>query len=182
LRHRSTTGLDHDRIRELTTRIRQVLATPGGHRGRPATLGVSRSVLLTLMPLRQNLPQTVAGDLSGISQPTVSRIFRRFLPLIEQVPCLHTPPLPQAPAGRVVLVDGTLIATGKRAGHDRANYSGKRHKARPCRSDSSMISAGWCSSRVRDGSNGRPRAIGPTSENRSRPDALNTPLPARLQP
>jgi transposase len=129
LRYQSTTGLEPDQIRELITRIRQVLTPPGQRGGRPAALDVSRSVLLTLVLLRHNLSQTVAGDLFGISQPTVSRIFRRFLSLIEQVLCLHTPALPDVLTGRVVLVDGTLVPTGKRAGHDEANYSGKRHKA-----------------------------------------------------
>jgi hypothetical protein len=41
---------------------------------------------------------------------------------------------------------------------------------------SSKTAGGWCSSRVREVSNGRPRAGGPTSASRSRPDALNASL------
>jgi hypothetical protein len=55
-----------------------------------------------------------------------------MLPLIEQVTCLHRPPIPEVLRGRVVLVDGTLVPIGNRR-TDRdtheANYSGKRHKA-----------------------------------------------------
>lgn len=115
-------------------RVHQICAPYGTGKGRPSALSLYRSVLLTLLLVRQNLSQTVVGDLFGISQPTVSRIFRRYLPLIEQALCLHTPPLPQALRGRVVVVDGTLIPTGNRTqpGHKRSqyrghpNYSGKR--------------------------------------------------------
>lgn len=62
----------------------------------------------------------------------MSRVYRRLLPLIEQVTCLHRPPLPDVLKGRVVLVDGTLVPVGNRetdrATHQ-ANFSGKHHKA-----------------------------------------------------
>jgi hypothetical protein len=122
LRYQSTTGLDHDRIA-------QVLEPTQRRTGRPPTLDLHRSVLLTLLLLRQNLTQTVAADLLGISQPTVSRIFRRIAPLIGQVTCLHTPPLPDALAGRVVLVDGALIPTDDHASHRKANFNAKHRQA-----------------------------------------------------
>ncbi|HEX6077338.1 MAG TPA: transposase family protein [Micromonosporaceae bacterium] len=65
-------------------------------------MGLHRAVVITLVYVRQNLNQAAVGDLFGISQPTVSRI------------------------GRLVLVDGTDVPTGNRAGH-KGNYSGKRH-------------------------------------------------------
>jgi hypothetical protein len=91
-------------------------------------LSITRSVLLTLILLRHNLPQTLAADRFGVIQPTISRTVRRYLPLIGQMLCLHTPPLPAALHGRVVVVDGTLVPTRDYAGHHKANYSGKRHK------------------------------------------------------
>ena len=131
MRYESTTGLDHDQIQELVTRIHQVTAGKSG-RGRRPTLGLYRRVVLTLVLLRQNLAQTVAADLFGVSQPTVSRIYRAMLPLVEQVVCLHRPPLPDVLRGRVVLVDGTLVPVGNRR-TDRethlGNLSGKSHKA-----------------------------------------------------
>lgn len=129
MRYHSTTGLDQAQIRELVRRIGQLQPHSNPQVGRPPVLGLHRSVLLTLVLLRQNLPQTVAADLFGISQPTVSRVFRRVAPLIGQVTCPHSPPLPQALTGRVVIVDGTLVPTGNRAGHRKANYNGKRHRA-----------------------------------------------------
>jgi hypothetical protein len=89
-------------------------------------------VELTLVLLRQNLNQAATGDLFGVSQPTVSRVYRTMLPLIEQVTCVHRPPLPEVLRGRVVPVDGTLVPVGNRR-TDRAthlaNFSGKRHRA-----------------------------------------------------
>ena len=130
MRYESTTGLDHDQIQELVTRIHQIRPETG--RGRPPLLGLYRRVLLTLVVLRQNLNQMAVGDWFGVSQPTVSRIYRSMLPLLEQVTCLHRPPLPEVLRGRVVLVDGTLVPIGNRR-TDRAthlqNFSGKRHRA-----------------------------------------------------
>lgn len=57
-----------------------------------------------------------------------SRIYRRVLPLLEQAVCLHVPSVPEVLWGRLVLVDGTLVPTGSRTGHE-DNYSGKRHRS-----------------------------------------------------
>jgi hypothetical protein len=88
--------------------------------------------VLTLVLLRQNLAQTVAADLFGVSQPTVSRIYRTMVALFEQVTCLHRPPIPEVLRGRVVLVDSALVPIGNRR-TDKAthlsNYSSKSHKA-----------------------------------------------------
>jgi hypothetical protein len=89
-------------------------------------------VVLTLVVLRQNLNQMAVGDWFGVSQPTVSRIYRAMLPLLEQVTCIHRPPLPEVLRGRVVLVDGTLVPIGNRTTDlptHLANFSGKRHRA-----------------------------------------------------
>ncbi|NUT46384.1 MAG: transposase [Saccharothrix sp.] len=128
MRYQSTTGLDHDEIQELAARIHQVLGPGRPRTGRPPALGLYRSVLLTLVLLRQNLTQTLAADWFGVSQPTVSRTFRRIAPLIGQVTCLHTPPLPEALRGRVVLVDGALIPTTDHASHRKPNFNAKHRR------------------------------------------------------
>jgi DDE superfamily endonuclease/Helix-turn-helix of DDE superfamily endonuclease len=114
----------------LVARIHQIRPDTG--RGRPPRLGLYTRVVLTLVVLRQNLNQMAVGDWFGVSQPTVSRIYRAMLPLLEQVTCIHRPPLPEVLRGRVVLVDGTLVPIGNRttdlATH-LANFSGKRHRA-----------------------------------------------------
>ncbi|MGW3470122.1 transposase family protein [Saccharopolyspora sp. NPDC000995] len=68
------------------------------------------------------------GDLFGVSQPTVSRVYRSILPLIGEALCLHVPGLKEVLRSRLVLVDGTEVPTGNRAGH-KDNYSGKRRRA-----------------------------------------------------
>ena len=58
----------------------------------------SQSVIQKLP--RSNMSQALPADPIGISQPTVSRIYRAMLPLIEQVTCLHRPPIPDVLRGR----------------------------------------------------------------------------------
>lgn len=118
--------MSRGQVEELVVRIFQVAGVQN-RRCRPRALGLYRSVVMALILVRQNLNQTTAGDMFGVSQATVSRIYRRVLPLIEQVLCLHRPLFDDAVAGRLVLVDGTDVPTGNRAGHEH-NYSGKRHR------------------------------------------------------
>ncbi|GAA3461357.1 transposase family protein [Saccharothrix longispora] len=132
MRYQSTTGLPPADLRELTARIRQLLPDPDRRRGRPPALSTHRSVPLTLILLRQNLPQTLAADLFGISQPTVSRTLHRIAPLIGQVLCPHTPHLPDLlPRLTAVLLDGTLIPTGNRAHPDPRPTDGTRRRPHP---------------------------------------------------
>ncbi|WP_258058676.1 transposase family protein [Rathayibacter rathayi] len=84
--------------------------------------------MVTLLLLRQNLNQAAVADLHGVSQATVSRIYRRIVPLIEQACCFSGISLEEAARGRVVLVDGTDVPTRNRAEAGRSNYSGKRHR------------------------------------------------------
>lgn len=128
LRYQSTTGLDHDQIEELVARVAQILEHRERIRVAATKLGLYRSVVVTLILLRSNLSQTTMADFNQVSQSTISRVFRRFSPLIDEALCLHIPPIPEALRGRVVLVDGTLVPTGNRAGHAE-NFSGKRHRA-----------------------------------------------------
>lgn len=129
MRYQSTTGLPVDLIEELARRIHQVVHGQPARSGRPEVLGLFMQVTLTLVLLRQNWTQVAAADVFGVSQATVSRIYRRILPLIEEVTCLHTPgQLADLAAGRVVLVDGTDVPTRAFAPAVTSNYSGKRHR------------------------------------------------------
>lgn len=127
LRYQSTTGLAADQIEELVSRIWQIVCCRGEQLW-PSTVGLHRAVVMTLVYVRQNLNQAAVADLFGLSQPTVSRVYRGMLPLIGEALCLHVPDLLEAIRGRLVLVDGTDVPTGNRAGHG-DNYSGKRHRA-----------------------------------------------------
>ena len=127
MRYQSTTGLAADQIEELVARIWQIAQCREGQLW-PPIVGLYRAVVLTLVYVRQNLNQAAVGDLFGLSQPTVSRVYRAILPLIGEALCLHIPDLKEAIRGCIILVDGTDVPTGNRAGHD-DNYSGKRHRA-----------------------------------------------------
>jgi hypothetical protein len=127
LRYQSTTGLAADQIEELVARVWQIVQCRKENVWPPA-IGLYRAVVLTLVYVRQNLNQAAVGDLFGVSQPTVSRVYRGILPLIGEALCLHVPDLKEALRGRLVLVDGTDVPTGNRAGHE-DNYSGKRRRA-----------------------------------------------------
>lgn len=127
LRYQSTTGLAADQIQELVARIWQIVQCQE-EQAWPPVVGLYRAVVITLVYVRQNLNQAAVGDLFGISQPTVSRIYRGILPLIGQALCLHVPDLEEAISGRLVLVDGTDVPTGNRAGH-KDNFSGKRRRS-----------------------------------------------------
>ena len=127
LRYQSTTGLTADQIEELVARIWQIVHCKE-ERAWPSSVGLYRAVVLTLVYVRQNLNQAAVGDLFGVSQSTVSRVYRGVLPLIGQALFLHVPQLKEAIRGRLVLVDGTDVSTGNRAGHE-GNYSGKRRRA-----------------------------------------------------
>ncbi|WP_051238607.1 transposase family protein [Acidipropionibacterium jensenii] len=114
---------------ELVARVHDILTCQGidlrGHR-----LGLYRQVELTLVLLRQDMVQMCAADLYAISQPSVSRIWRRVLPLLDEVLAFNGVSLQEAVAqGEPVLVDGTFIPTGNRpaSGQSKANYSGKHH-------------------------------------------------------
>jgi hypothetical protein len=127
LRYQSTTGLAADQIEELVARIWQIVHCHETQAW-PPIVGLYRAVVLTLVYVRQNLNQAAVGDLFGVSQSTVSRVYRGMLPLIGQALCLHIPDLEEAIRGRLVLVDGTDVPTGNRAGHE-DNYSGKRRRS-----------------------------------------------------
>jgi hypothetical protein len=127
LRYQSTTGLSADQIEELVVRVWQIVQYRKTQAW-PPIVGLYRAVALTLVYVRQNLNQAAVGDLFGISQATVSRVYRAMLPLIGQALCLHIPDLKEAIRGRLVLVDGTDVPTGNRAGHE-DNYSGKRRRS-----------------------------------------------------
>ncbi|WP_219813114.1 transposase family protein, partial [Rathayibacter rathayi] len=127
MRYDSTTGLDSEQITELVSRIWQIVQSRPASAGRVAILNLREQVVVTVMLVRQNLNQMTVGDLFGVSQPTVSRIYRRIVPLIEQACCLSGVPLEEAAIGRVLLVDGTDVPTGNRASAGE-NYSGKRHR------------------------------------------------------
>jgi hypothetical protein len=73
------------------------------------------------MYLRQNSPQEFLGDLRGVSQPTISRIVARLVPVVKAVLEEFVPDAKDAiemVKGRVCLVDGTITPCWSYKGHD----------------------------------------------------------------
>lgn len=134
MRYNSTTGMPEEQVIELTARVNEVLKgrrtpakDPGG---RPVVLGLYRQVVLVLVLLRQNMIQSVAADLFGISQPTVSRIYRTLLPIFDQVLAFHEPgTLTDLALEHTLLIDRTDVPTRRFRAGITENYSGqkKRH-------------------------------------------------------
>jgi hypothetical protein len=127
MRYQSTVGLDRDEITELVGRVNEVVGCRPRGGGRRPRLGLYRQVVLVLLHLRHNVPQMMLADLFGVSQPTVSRIYRAIMPLLDQVLCLSEPELTSVFRNREVLVDGTDVPIGNRA-NGTHNYSGKRRR------------------------------------------------------
>ncbi|WP_331751289.1 transposase (plasmid) [Streptomyces globisporus] len=88
-------------------------------------LGLYKSVVLVLFLLRRNPVQAAAAEMFGVSQATVSRRWTALLPVVEKVLARHVPDPGEASAGRVVLIDGTLIPTWDWASEGTTMFSGK---------------------------------------------------------
>jgi len=127
MHYQSTTGVFDEQFDEIIGRISEVVAGRGSRGGRPALLGLRVQLELLLVGLRQNLNQMALGDMYGVSQSTVSRIYRTLMPLLDQVLCINEPNIHAVFRNREVLIDGTDVPTRNRKGADQ-NYSGKRHR------------------------------------------------------
>lgn len=128
MRYHSTVGLNPAQTSELIARAWQV------HDGRPPaeranfTMPFGRAVVMVLIMARHNLRQPMTADLYETSQPTVSRIWRYLIALLGQVTALDRKHLVEALKIGVVLIDGTPIPTGNRAGTGTTNFNGKHRK------------------------------------------------------
>jgi DDE superfamily endonuclease len=128
LRWQTTTGLTPEQLDELVDRVDGLLDGWDHPRGRPRALGLYAAVVVTLALLRHNLAQALAAELWQVSQPTISRVFAALRDVVGQAADLAGVGLADVPVGERVLVDGTLLPTGDRAGRE-GLYSGKRHRS-----------------------------------------------------
>ncbi len=109
LRYEAITGLTGGQLTELTARAAAIIGDVTRPGGRPASIGLFRSVALVVALMRKNLTQDVAGAFFGVSQPTVSRRWDLLRPVIGQVLGPDVPD-PRQIAGNkgTVLADGTV--------------------------------------------------------------------------
>jgi DDE superfamily endonuclease len=128
LRWQTTTGLTGEQLDELVDRVDGLLGGWDHPRGRPRALDLYTAVVVTLALLRHNLAQALAAELWQVSQPTISRVFAALRVVVGQAAELTGFGLADVPVTERVLVDGTLLPTGDRAGQE-GLYSGKRHRS-----------------------------------------------------
>ena len=122
------TGVAYEQVTELVERVEDYLGSWQPSCGRHREMGLFDAVTATLFYYRHNLSQEVTGAVFGVSQATISRVINTLEEPIAAVLDREVPELAEAIDGRVVIVDGTLLPTGNRAGH-RELYSGKRRQA-----------------------------------------------------
>jgi len=121
----ATTGLTEWQWEELAVLVSDEIPARAAA-GRPAALPPVQRVRLTLEHLRTNAAQQVLAEHYTVSQPTVSRTIKTVLPLIDKVLAGWDRGLQEINDAESLIVDGTLIPTGRRAGQQRL-YNGK-HK------------------------------------------------------
>jgi hypothetical protein len=109
-------------MQELVCRIHGALTEPWNKKtGRPKACGLYRAVEIACMYVRHNATQEFLGDLSNLSQPTVSRIVATLVPMVKAVLKEFVPTVEQAIElvnGRVCLVDGAITPCWSYDGHD----------------------------------------------------------------
>ena len=118
------TGLPAWQVTELAAGVFVLVGVWQQPKGRRRVVGLYRAVVLTLFLLRHDNAQDVAGELFGCSQATVSRVFRRIRPLLEQVTAARAAEVATQARRSAVLIDGFIAPTSERAARDDL-FSGK---------------------------------------------------------
>lgn len=122
MRYYRTTGLMLSQMQELTCRVAAALPGPWAKkRGRRKSCGLYQAIEVACMYIRHNCTQEFLGDLRDISQPTVSRIITKLVPVVKAVLEEFVPDAEEAiemVRGRVCLVDGTIAPCWSYQDHD----------------------------------------------------------------
>jgi hypothetical protein len=103
-----TTGLTREEISDLCVMIWQA-AAEAGKAAWPPSLGLYKSVLVTLSYLRRNRVQAEIAESLGVSQPTISRAISAISPLLEHVLAGSVPTAGELGPQSQLIVDGTLL-------------------------------------------------------------------------
>jgi hypothetical protein len=111
------TGLTSDRVDRL---VLDVYAAGNLDPHRRRAIGPYRAVLVVLMYLRHNVSQSLIAELFGCSQPTVSRLVGRLVPIITTVLTATADTVAERELRSTVRVDGFLVPTGARTRSPRA--------------------------------------------------------------
>ena len=120
-----TTGLSREEIIDLCIRINSEEREPGASNC-PPSLGLFKSVAVTLTYMRTNLTQAQIGEFYGVSQPTISRAIKVMTPLIGRGTAEFVPTADDLDPESQYIIDGTLLPCWSWKGQKEL-YSGK-HK------------------------------------------------------
>jgi len=131
--YKYSTGLPLTKFMELQHRIQEILdsrpTTNKGPGGRPAALSLHQQLRIVLHLLRHNVRQAFITDQYGVSQPTVSRAYRKLMPLICMALTMEASDIKEAIAkGESLIVDGTDVRIRKHRAAIKTHYSGKKKR------------------------------------------------------
>jgi hypothetical protein len=118
-------GLSSDEIMDLCSLIKSAGTGPED-KSWPPSLGLFKSVVVTLTYLRRNRVQEELAETYSTSQPTVSRAISAITPLIKKVLAPYVPTADDLDERCQYLIDGTLLPCWSWASRP-GLYSGK-HK------------------------------------------------------
>jgi hypothetical protein len=130
LRYETLTGLRYGQLQELAARIMRRGGDVVREGGRPAAIGLFKSVAMVVTLMRKNLTQEVAGAVFGVSQATVSRRWDLLRPLIGDVLAgfvLRPEQVAGVPSRRLGVrswLIGTDVGEGQACRHDLRDHEG----------------------------------------------------------
>jgi hypothetical protein len=112
LEYKALTGLSAGQLNMLSLLVGKEIGTIVRPGGKPAVIGLFRSVVMVVALMRRNLVQAEAGEIFGCSQPTVSRRWDLLRPVIARILARYIPdPVAVLGRGGTALVDGTVCPT-----------------------------------------------------------------------
>lgn len=116
-----STGLGERQINWLCERIRDMASDVW-----PPSLGLRRSLIITLTYLRRNRVQAELAEAHATSQPTVSRAIAALIPLLTAALADYIPAVEDLDPDVPLVIDGTVLPCWSWADHPEL-YSGKHH-------------------------------------------------------
>ncbi|MEI2775928.1 MAG: transposase family protein [Tetrasphaera sp.] len=121
----STTGFTTTQIDRLVLLIRD-LQNAGYSLAYPPSLGLRKSIIITLTYLRRNHTQDDLADRYATSQPTISRTIAAMTPVLADATADWIPVADDLDPEVVLIIDGTLLPCWSWADAPDL-YSGKHH-------------------------------------------------------
>lgn len=121
------TGLAGDQVTDLVVCVAAYGLWPLRRR---RALNLRQSVTVVLLYLRHNLSQPLLAELSGRSQPTISRLITLLIPILTEVLTATAQATAEQELRSTVRVDGFLVPVGDRRKNTYTSgmYSSKRHR------------------------------------------------------